>query len=356
MQFFNDNTNIKFIAGPCSAETYEQIISTAEGLISVSKNIIFRAGVWKPRTRPNTFTGVGEIAIEWLKEIQNKFGVYVAIEVAEPEHVEMAVRHGIKVVWIGARTSSNPFSVQKIADSLTGTGLSVMIKNPQYPDIDLWMGNIERVLRSGITDIAAIHRGFYPFEKIVLRNIPKWEVPIELKRRMPNLQIFCDPSHISGKRKYISEISQRALDLNFQGLMVEVHINPDQALSDKSQQLDIQQFSDLVEELKWRKQIPEDEEFKRQIEDIREQIDSVDSQLIELLQLRMKYVDEIGVYKKQHNVSVFQLKRWARILETRLEQAKKEGLPEDFVRKLLEMIHKESIRRQTEVLRNNGES
>jgi chorismate mutase len=353
MQFFDETSNIKFIAGPCSAETYEQVIGTAEGLSSIDKNMIFRAGVWKPRTRPNTFLGAGDKAIDWLIEIQNRFGIYAAIEVAEPEHVEKAVIKGIKIVWIGARTSSNPFSVQKIADSLVGTDLSLMLKNPQYPDVDLWMGNIERIMQSGITDIAAIHRGFYPFEKNIFRNIPKWEVPIELKRRMPELQIFCDPSHIAGKRTYISEISQRALDLNFQGLMIEVHIKPDEALSDKNQQLSLHQFSDLIERLKWRKQVPEDEVFKRQIEDIREKIDCVDSQLLELLELRMQYVDEIGNYKKKHNVSVFQLKRWARIIETRLEQAKKAGLPEDFIRKLLEMIHKESIRRQTEILRNN---
>lgn len=354
MQFFQKNNDIKLIAGPCSAENREQILNTAKELSLLDKRIIFRAGVWKPRTRPNTFLGAGDIALNWLNEVQKKLGLYVSTEVAEPEHVEKVLKAGIKIVWIGARTSSNPFSVQKIANALAGTGLSVMVKNPQYPDVDLWIGNIERLLQNGINDIAAIHRGFFPYEKHAYRNIPKWEVPIELKRRLPDLTIFCDPSHISGKRQYIHEISQRALDLDFNGLMIETHINPAEALSDKNQQFNIKQFKELLESLKWRRQVAEDEALSRLIDDIREKIDCVDSQLLELLQLRMKYVDEIGNYKKEHNVSVFQLKRWANILETRLKQAESIGLPDDFVHKLLEMIHKESIRRQSEILRNNN--
>jgi chorismate mutase len=353
MEFFGIESKLKIIAGPCSAETQEQLFKTAESLYSINSDIVFRAGIWKPRSRPGAFKGVGNDGLQWLTEVQNKIGLTVATEVAEPEHVESVVKAGIKIVWIGARTASNPFSVQKLADALSGSGLSVMIKNPQYPDVDLWTGNIERILNCGITDVAAIHRGFYPFEKSALRNTPRWEVPIELKRRMPELLMICDPSHIAGKRQYIKDIAQRALDLNFDGLMIETHFKPSSALSDKNQQLNIDDFNQLISELKWREYIAADESFKQQLDDIREKIDVIDFQLLELLEHRMRYVKEIGWHKKQHNVSVLQLKRWGRILESRLEQARQAGLSEQFVKHLLELIHKESISTQTEILKSD---
>jgi len=351
MEFFNLKSNLKIVAGPCSAESSDQVLRTAESLHSINPDIVFRAGIWKPRSRPGAFKGVGTEGLQWLMEVQNRIGLTVATEVAEPEHVESVVNAGIKIVWIGARTASNPFSIQKLADALSGSGLSVMIKNPQYPDVDLWTGNIERILNCGISDVAAIHRGFYPFEKSALRNTPRWEVPIELKRRMPELLMICDPSHIAGKRQYIKDIAQRALDLNFDGLMIETHYKPSIALSDKNQQLNIEDFSKLISELKWRDYVAADEAFKQQLDDIREKIDVIDFQLLELLAHRMRYVKEIGLHKKQHNVSVLQLKRWGRILESRLEQARQDGLSEHFVKQLLELIHKESIRNQTDIFK-----
>ena len=355
MKVFNLDKSFKIIAGPCSAESEEQVMQTAFALRQINSDIIYRAGLWKPRSRPGTFRGVGADGLQWLTRVQSEIGLSVATEVAEPQHVELVMKAGISIVWIGARTASNPFSVQKLADAFKGTGLSVMIKNPLHPDIDLWTGNIERIRESGIDDIVAIHRGFYPFEKNKLRNTPRWEVPIELMRRMPELPLISDPSHISGKREYIIEISQRALDLNFNGLMIESHINPELALSDKDQQLTPLALQEILSRLNWRKKLSENEIFKQQLEDIREKIDVIDFQLLELLEHRMHYVEEIGKYKKEYNVSVLQLKRWGRILESRLGQAKDANLSEPFIRHLLEMIHKESIRVQTDVMKKQSD-
>ncbi len=340
------------IAGPCSAESFEQLDLTFSALAKYDNVSIFRAGVWKPRSRPDSFQGRGKNALPWLQEMQEKYKTPIAVEVAEPEHVEQVLKHDINIVWIGARTVSNPFSTQKLAEAIAGTKLSVMVKNPAYPDIELWTGALERIIDAGVDSLAAIHRGFFPFQKTEMRNTPKWEIPIEFKRRFPEIPMICDPSHIAGNVNYIADISQRAFDLNFEGLMIEVHHNPQKALSDAKQQLKPKQFFKIINNLNYRTGFIDDyPEFVNLIEDIREKIDVVDSQLLELLAHRMNYVDEIGKYKKENNIAILQLKRWGRILESRLEQAKEYGLSEDFIRQLLEMIHKESINRQTEIMK-----
>ncbi|HPG72765.1 MAG TPA: bifunctional 3-deoxy-7-phosphoheptulonate synthase/chorismate mutase type II [Bacteroidales bacterium] len=350
MNFFSIRENPWFIAGPCSAESYNQVFETAKTLVQCGNVSVFRAGVWKPRSRPGSFQGRGAEALPWMADIEKKLHIPVAVEVAEPEHVELLGKHGIHIAWIGARTVSNPFSMQKLADSLKGCGFSIMVKNPAYPDIDLWCGAFERLLENQISDVAAIHRGFYPFEKSELRNTPRWEIPIEFRRRFPDIPMICDPSHIAGNKSFITDISQRAFDLNFAGLMVEVHVDPKNALSDSKQQLLPEEFCQLVQSLIFRKGSSENPEFTQQLEDLREKIDVIDFQMLELLMHRMRYVDEIGEFKKQNNVSVLQLRRWGRILESRLEQARREGLAEDFIRQLLELIHKESIARQTKIM------
>ncbi|HOY37795.1 MAG TPA: bifunctional 3-deoxy-7-phosphoheptulonate synthase/chorismate mutase type II [Bacteroidales bacterium] len=354
MKTFEPTDNPLLIAGPCSAETEKQLLETAQALASIPDVKVFRAGVWKPRSRPNSFQGRGAEALPWLKMVQDNFNLPVAVEVAEPEHIEMLYKYGIKIVWFGARTVSNPFSVQKLADALKGSNFSVMVKNPVYPDIELWSGTVERLLDNQLEDIAAIHRGFFPFEKSELRNTPMWEIPIEFRRRFPEIPMICDPSHIAGNKKYISDIAQRAFDLNFAGLMVEVHISPKAALSDSRQQLSPAEFFALIGSLTARNVQSEDADFKNHLEDLREKIDVIDFQLLELLSHRMKYVDEIGEYKKKNNVAVLQLKRWGRILESRLEQSNKAGLSKEFIKQLLELIHKESIARQTEIMKRTN--
>lgn len=340
-----------FICGPCSAETEKQVLSTANELSKEGKINVFRAGVWKPRTRPGTFEGVGEKALNWLIEVKKQTQLKVAVEVASSQHVEACLKAGIDILWIGARTTSNPFSVQEIADSLKGVDIPVLVKNPINPDLDFWIGAIERIYDAGIRKIAAVHRGFYPFEKTTLRNIPKWEIAIELKTKFNDLPIICDPSHISGSREYIEEISQKALDLNFDGLMIESHINPDEALSDANQQLIPNNTISLINRLIVRNSSIENEDFQNLLCRFRDKIDSLDSQLLELLAQRMDVVREIGKYKKDNNVSVLQLRRWERIIETREIEGQKLGLSEDFIAKLLELIHKESIQEQTEIMK-----
>jgi len=351
MKIFKISDEPIYIAGPCSAESREQVYQTALALSKGSKTNVFRAGIWKPRSRPGSFQGRGAEALPWLKEVQDEFHVPVATEIAEPEHLDILDKYGIRIVWLGARTVSNPFSVQKIADALKGSKFSVMVKNPVYPDIELWCGTVERLIDNQVDDIAVIHRGFFPFEKSELRNTPMWEIPIEFRRRFPDIPMICDPSHIAGNKKYINDISQRAFDLNFAGLMLEVHSNPKMALSDSRQQLNPEEFENLITGLKSRKELSDDTDFKNHLEDLREKIDVIDFQLLELLNHRMKYVDEIGEYKRQNNVAVLQLRRWGRILESRLDQAHKAGLSEEFIKQMLELIHKESIARQTEIMK-----
>lgn len=335
------------IAGPCSAESLEQVLDTAQQIKSKTKAHLFRAGIWKPRTRPGYFEGVGVKGLKWLSEVKQRTGLYCATEIAKPSHTEAALKYNIDVLWIGARTVSNPFSMQEIADSLKGTDIPVFIKNPINPDLGLWIGAIERIADAGITKIAAIHRGFYPYEETKYRNIPKWEVPIELKRRFHNLPIICDPSHISGQTNLIKEVSQKAYDLNFDGLMIETHNNPKIALSDAQQQIDVDQLKTLLETLIIRST---PEETEKDLLQFREQIDSIDHQMLDLLAQRMSVINKIGEYKLDQNLTIFQLRRWEKILKTRAEYGKKLGLNKEFILAILELMHKESIQIQNVVM------
>lgn len=343
------------ISGPCSAENKEQLFSTARELKKIEQVSVLRAGIWKPRTRPDSFEGVGEIGLQWLKEIKEETGLYTTVEVAKPEHVEACLKYGIDILWIGARTTSNPFSVQEIADSLKGVDIPVLIKNPVNPDLDLWIGAFERLYNSEIMKLGAILRGFYPFEKTNLRNIPKWEIAIELKSLYNNLPIICDSSHIAGSVELIPEISQKALDLNFDGLMLESHINPKVALSDAKQQLTPDQLKELMAKLIVRTTTSDNAEFMSLLEQYREKVDSIDNQMLELLGRRMKIIREIGEYKSKNNVTIFQLRRWERILNTRIEAGEKNGLSRDFIKQLLDLVHKESIQIQTEVMNDKSQ-
>lgn len=345
------NGNALIIAGPCSAESEKQVLLTAHEIAKCEKVKLFRAGIWKPRTAPGNFEGVGEKGLNWLKKVKEQTSLLTTTEVATPEHVEACFKNegAVDVLWIGARTTANPFSVQALADALQGVDIPVMVKNPLHPDIKLWVGAIERLKKAGIKNIAAIHRGFSPFEDTSLRNIPKWELAIEIKSIFPEMLVINDPSHISGKRKYIKEISQKALDLNLDGLMIETHISPDDALSDAKQQLTPSSLSQLLQELKFRKTSLNSSEFINKLDQYRDQIDSIDYQLLELLAKRMDIVKEIGKYKINNNVTIFQLKRWLNITRTRKEFGESIGLDEQFIKKMLQLVHRESIRQQTDI-------
>lgn len=344
------------IAGPCSAESEKQVLKTAHELKEVDCVNVFRAGIWKPRTRPETFEGVGSIGLEWLRRVKQETKLLVITEVAQADHVEQCVQAGIDMLWIGARTTANPFSVQSIANALKGIDIPVLVKNPVNPDIQLWIGALERIAKSGIKKVAAVHRGFFPFEETRLRNIPKWEIPIELKRHFNNLPIICDPSHIAGNRTDIHEISQHALDLNMDGLMIESHFAPDNALSDAQQQITPRVLSQLLTKLVYRNPHIENSELLDKLEQFRHQIDSIDYQMLELLAQRERVTKEIGHYKHANNIAIFQLKRWEQIFKTRNALGKKLGLSKEFLKKLLQLVHKESIQTQVEIMRKKNGS
>jgi len=337
------------IAGPCSAETEEQVYQTASDLKKMVNLDFFRAGIWKPRTRPGSFEGIGIIGLEWLQKIQKDLNVKVITEVGSVEHLKYLQKFNFTAFWIGARTVANPFSIQEIASACENTNISVFIKNPIFPDIELWTGAIERFLNAGIKNVFAVHRGFYPYEKTHLRNIPRWEIPIELARRFPNIKILCDPSHIAGKVEYIAEISQKAIDMNMDGLMIESHYKPASALSDKEQQLTPLQLKELLENLKFRVQKTNDNNYQTLLSDIRAKIDILDYQLIDMLEHRFKLVDEIGGLKKSQNLTILQLERWKSIIESRLDYADPNNISREFLLKILQMIHKESIQRQNDI-------
>ena len=337
------------IAGPCSAESEEQVLSTAKDLHAMGVQI-FRAGIWKPRTRPNTFEGVGFEGLQWLKRVKEETGMLTATEVACKQHVNDALKMGVDILWIGARTTVNPFAVQEIADELRGTNVPVLIKNPINPDLELWMGAIERIAGAGVTKLAAIHRGFSPFEKMKYRNSPQWEVAIELHRRMPELPIFFDPSHMAGCREYIKELSQKALDLGVNGLIIESHCNPDAALSDAKQQLTPSDLNTLLNELTIRKVGSASEDYKDTMNELRAKIDVLDDVLIETLGKRMNVAREIGKTKKANNVQVFQSNRWEQILAEVEKKGSEKGLSKEFIEKTFKAIHQESINIQTEIV------
>jgi chorismate mutase len=333
------------ISGPCSAESEEQVLKTAVELAKYDINIL-RAGIWKPRTRPKSFEGVGSSGLKWLKRATAAVNLPVVVEVATQRHVEKCLEYGIDMLWIGARTTVNPFAVQAIADALRGVDIPVLIKNPINPDVELWIGAIERINQAGISKIAAIHRGFSSFKKSEYRNKPNWEIPIELRRRIPNLPIICDPSHICGNRELLLSVSQTAMDLLFDGLIIESHIDPSCALSDAKQQLKPEALGDLLNKLKFKKKITEDANFHIQINRLREEIDEIDYQLIDILAKRMEIAKTIGQVKKKVKVSILQPDRWTHIVKNRIEAGKKQNLSEEFILEVFREIHQESIHNQ----------
>jgi chorismate mutase len=337
------------IAGPCSAETEEQVMTTAKELHEYGVQI-FRAGIWKPRTRPNTFEGVGFEGLQWLKRVKEETGMLTATEVACKQHVNDALKMGVDILWIGARTAVNPFAVQEIADELRGTNVPVLIKNPINPDLELWIGAFERISGAGVTKLAAIHRGFSPFEKMKYRNSPQWEVPIELHRRIPELPIICDPSHMAGSREFIKELSQKALDLGVNGLIIESHCNPDVALSDAKQQLTPHDLNTLLHELVIRKLASTSEDYRDTMNELRAKIDVLDDALLEILGKRMDISRQMGKTKKENNVQVFQSNRWEQILAEVEKKAAEKGLSKEFIEKTFKAIHEESINIQTEIV------
>ncbi|MBA3899188.1 MAG: bifunctional 3-deoxy-7-phosphoheptulonate synthase/chorismate mutase type II [Bacteroidetes bacterium] len=340
------------ISGPCSAETEEQVLSTARQIAKLGISNIFRAGIWKPRTRPNAFEGVGAIGLEWLKNVKAETGLITAIEVANAQHVEKALKAGVDILWIGARTTVNPFSVQEIADALTGVDIPVLIKNPVNPDLQLWIGALERVNRAGITKMAAVHRGFHASGNKTFRNQPKWELAIELKMLCPELPIICDPSHICGNTTMLSSVSQKALDLNMNGLMIETHHQPESALSDAGQQITPMALAQLVSELTIREATSPNVMFQNKLEEFRCNIDRSDEEILMAFSQRMAIVKEIGDYKKENGVTILQIERWQKILSTQLQSAEKAGLSKEFIKNLYQLIHDESIRMQTEIMNN----
>lgn len=341
------------IAGPCSAESEEQVLTVARSLSQMGIRI-FRSGLWKPRTRPNAFEGHGSAALPWLRRVKEETGMYVATEVANVKHVYEALRGGIDIVWIGARTTANPFAVQEIADTLKGVDIPVLIKNPVNPDLELWIGAIERLYHSGIRRLGVIHRGFSKYEQTAYRNHPQWQIPIELKRRYPELTIITDPSHICGNRENLLQVSQQAMDLNFDGLIIETHPDPDNALSDAKQQITPDQLKLLLSRLVLRHQ-EVDAVAKVTLDELREQIDQYDDQLMNLLERRMGISEKIGEYKRKNNITILQTRRWDEIITNRVKQGLEKGLSMEFVTKIFEAIHQESINHQTAVMNKQDE-
>ncbi len=341
----SDNERPFVIAGPCSAETEEQVMTTARQLKDKGCHI-FRAGVWKPRTKPGGFEGLGEEALPWLKQVKEETGMLVSTEVAKPEHVELCLKYDVDILWVGARTAANPFAMQDVADSLEGVDIPIFVKNPVNPDLELWIGAMERINRAGIKRMAAIHRGFSSYDKKIYRNLPMWQIPMELHRRFPELPLICDPSHIGGRRELIAPLCQQAMDMGFDGLIVESHCNPDAAWSDARQQLTPNVLDYVLSSLVVRDETCTTEGIKQ----LRRQIDELDNQLLELLAKRMRVCREIGQYKKEHNMTVYQAGRYNEILEKRGAQASLCGIDSESVAHIFELIHQESVRQQLVII------
>ena len=339
------------IAGPCSAETEDQVVKIAGELKNTDATVL-RAGIWKPRTRPGNFEGVGALGLKWMQTAKQETGMLTATEVANPNHVDLALKHDIDILWLGARTTVSPFIVQEIADALKGTDKIVLVKNPVNPDLPLWLGAIERLHTSNIEKLGAIHRGFSTYEKTRYRNNPNWQIPIELQNRFPDLPLICDPSHIAGRRDIIFDICQTALDLNFDGLMVETHYDPDNAWSDAKQQITPKTLIQMMVDLKIRKATDTEAEYRNSLNTLRTQIDVVDHQLIEMLGKRMKVADSIGELKKSKNVAILQTKRWNEILGKMILEGESQNLSEEFVLKIFKAIHQESINHQEKIMQS----
>ena len=337
------------IAGPCSAETEDQVLRIAHELKN-SDVSIFRAGIWKPRTRPGGFEGVGAIGLKWLQKAKAETGLLMATEVANATHVKLALEHDIDVLWIGARTTVNPFAVQEIADALQNTDKIVLVKNPVNPDLALWIGGVERLYNSGIKKLGVIHRGFSTYEKTKYRNIPEWQIPIELQSRFPDLPLICDPSHITGRRDMIQEVSQQALDLNYDGLIIETHCDPENAWSDAAQQVTPTVLKQIFEDLKVKKPTIESDGYNTEMIKLRTNIDIADAKLLEILGNRMKTAEQIGALKKLNNVAVLQNKRWNEILGRMILEGEEKGLSEEFILKLFKAVHQESISHQEKII------
>ncbi|RAK20920.1 3-deoxy-D-arabinoheptulosonate-7-phosphate synthase [Flavobacterium aquaticum] len=337
------------IAGPCSAETEDQVLKIAHELKN-SDVSIFRAGIWKPRTRPGGFEGVGEIGLKWLQKAKSETGLLMATEVATAAHVKLALEHDIDVLWIGARTTVNPFAVQEIADALQGTDKIVLLKNPVNPDLSLWIGGLERLYNANIKKLGVIHRGFSTYEKTKYRNNPEWQIAIDLQNRFPDLPLICDPSHITGKRDMIQEVSQQALDLNYDGLIIETHIDPDNAWSDAAQQVTPATLKQMFINLRVRKVSDDESEYNQKMAKLRMQIDEFDGKLLEILGNRMKVADKIGLLKKEKNVAILQNQRWNEILGKMILEGEEKGLSNEFVMQLFKAIHQESITHQEKVI------
>lgn len=346
---FTDTTKPIVIAGPCSAESEQQVFETAKGLKAAGVEVL-RAGIWKPRTRPNCFEGVGSEGLLWMRRVQRELGMKVSTEVANVKHVYETLKAGVDMLWIGARTSANPFAMQEIADALRGTDIPVLVKNPVNPDVELWIGALERLNMAGLKKIGVIHRGFSAYGKSKYRNVPQWQLPIEIKRRFPDMLMICDPSHISGKCEYIQEISQQAMDLGFDGLIIESHICPEIALSDAAQQVTPVALNEILSKLVIRDVDTENLDYKENIDELRARIDVLDNDLLDLLANRMKVSDEIGKYKKQNNITILQPGRWDKILAKVFEKGQEKGLDSEFLEKIFKAIHQASIDRQTKIM------
>jgi chorismate mutase len=338
------------ISGPCSAETEEQVLETATRLAATGKVDMLRAGIWKPRTRPGSFEGIGTKGLPWLQQARKKTGLPVAIEVATGKQVEDALHFDIDVLWVGARTTVNPFSVQEVADALRGVDVPVLIKNPINPDLELWTGAVERVAKAGIKQIGLIHRGFSSYGNTEYRNAPMWHLAIEMKRRNPGLMMINDPSHISGRRDILLDVAQKAIDLDFDGLIIESHIDPDKAWSDAKQQITPERLAELLDSVKWRHETTTEKEFITALEKLREQINHIDDELMQLLGQRMKIADKIGEYKRDNNITILQTNRWNSILERAFLKGEKLGLGKEFITKYYDAVHMESINHQNKIM------
>ena len=353
-QNIHDSNRPFLITGPCSAESPEQVMSVAKEIAANGHANVLRAGIWKPRTRPDSFEGMGEIALPWLIEAGKETGLPVTTEIANRHHAELALKAGVDILWIGARTTVNPFAIQEIADFLKGVKIPVMVKNPVNPDLELWIGAFERLEKAGITDLVAIHRGFSVYKHPKYRNVPTWELPIALRERLPDLPIICDPSHITGRRDLLLEVSQKAMDLNFDGLMIETHPNPDKAWSDAAQQVTPDGLKDILSQL-----ILRTRDFSSidtgAIDELRLKITNLDDRLFDILSARMNMSEEVGRFKLQHNITILQQERWIKIIESRLSKSDNYQLSERFIRQIMDAIHQESIRHQTKVMNKRNE-
>ncbi len=340
------------ISGPCSAETEEQVMATARGLATTGKVDIMRAGIWKPRTRPGSFEGIGTKGLPWLQQAKKETGIPVAVEVATAKQVEDALHFDVDVLWVGARTTVNPFSVQEIADALRGVKVPVLIKNPLNPDLELWVGGMERIAKAGIEDLGLIHRGFSSYGNTDFRNAPMWHLAIEMKRRFPNVPMINDPSHICGRRDILQSVAQQAIDLDFDGLIIESHVDPDNAWSDAKQQITPEVLKQMLDSIRWRKENVQNEDFLSALEKLRQQINQLDDELLQVLSTRMKVAQKIGEYKKNNDITILQTNRWNEILDRAIAKGNNLGLSDEFVTKYMDAVHMESINQQNKIMNN----